>query len=32
MFQVFVDDLTKDQLWEIMENIMDIYEKESETG
>ncbi|XP_054278447.1 cyclin-Q [Macrosteles quadrilineatus] len=31
-YSVFVDDLTKDHLWEIMENIMDIYEKESETG
>uniref|UniRef100_A0A1B6F6L5 Cyclin-Q n=1 Tax=Cuerna arida TaxID=1464854 RepID=A0A1B6F6L5_9HEMI len=30
-YSVFVDDLTKDHIWDIMENIMDVYEKESES-
>lgn len=29
--QVFVDDLSKDHLWEIMDNIMNVYEKESDS-
>jgi len=29
-YSVFVDDLTKDNLWELMENIMDVYEHEPE--
>jgi hypothetical protein len=29
--QVFVEDLQKDKLWEIMEKIMEVYEKEPDS-